>query len=398
MQSIRKALGGSRTSTAHLTADGFSVIQGGTSQSGENGIKIKNAHLNNFELGTTLGTGTFGRVRLVDYISKTDASTHVYAMKILKKTEILRLKQLAHVKNEIELLGELDHPFIVNMVSFFQDESRVYMILEYVPGGELFTYLRNEGRLQNDEANFYAAQIVLAFGYLHSRDVAYRDLKPENLLITRTGYLKIADFGFAKKIKDRTFTLCGTPEYLAPEIIQSKGHGCPADWWALGVLIFEMLAGFPPFYAESAIGIYQRILHGAVDYPQHIEGSAVQLLKKLLQADLTKRIGCLKNGVTDIVRSKWFANTDFRAIFQEKQAPAYIPTVLDEKDTSNFDQYPESKPGSTKPPHPEDASKFDEFDEILQRLENIHITTDKPEEEYAQQADQQQQLVEEVKP
>lgn len=130
------------------------------------------------------------------------------------------------------------------------------MLLDYACGGELFSLLRREGRFANDVALFFGAEIVLAFEYLHSMDIAYRDLKPENLLVDKDGHVKITDFGFAKTVKDKTYTLCGTPEYLAPEIIESKGHNMFVDWWALGILIFEMLAGYPPFYDDNPMGIY----------------------------------------------------------------------------------------------------------------------------------------------
>ncbi len=148
-----------------------------------------------------------------------------------------------------------------------QDAARLYMLCEYVPGGELFSYLRREGQLPEGAARFYAAEIVLAFEYLHSLSVLYRDLKPENLLLTAKGHVKITDFGFAKVVADRTYSLCGTPEYLAPEIIQSAGHGKGVDWWALGILLFEMMVGFPPFFADTPNGIYQKILAGAIDMP-----------------------------------------------------------------------------------------------------------------------------------
>jgi serine/threonine protein kinase len=153
------------------------------------------------------------------------------------------------------------------MVGHMQDAAKLYMLCEYVPGGELFSYLRREGQLPERAARFYAAEIVLALEYLHSLSVLYRDLKPENLLLTAAGHVKITDFGFAKVVADRTYSLCGTPEYLAPEIIQSAGHGRGVDWWALGILLFEMLAGFPPFYADTPNGIYQKILAGAIDMP-----------------------------------------------------------------------------------------------------------------------------------
>eukprot|EP01083_Nonionella_stella_P012428 35271_1 len=174
-----------------------------------------------FHLSKTLGTGTFGRVRLVHYTD--DAGRDwVLAFKMLRKSEIIRLKQVEHIKAEKDILTRINHPFIVNLFGWFQNKDFVYMIMEYVIGGEVFSQLRQCGRFSNEATRFYAAEIVLAFEYLHKRKIAYRDLKPENLLIDSDGHIKITDFGFAKEVEDRTWTLCGTPEYLAPEIIQSK--------------------------------------------------------------------------------------------------------------------------------------------------------------------------------
>jgi len=164
-------------------------------------------------------------------------------------------------------------------------------MLDYACGGELFTLLRREGRFANDVALFFATEIALAFEYLHSQDIAYRDLKPENLLIDKQGHVKITDFGFAKVVPDKTLTLCGTPEYLAPEIIQSKGHNKNVDWWALGVLIFEMLAGYPPFYDDNPLGIYHKIMDGYYEFPPHIEPKARDLVKSFLCADTSVRLG-----------------------------------------------------------------------------------------------------------
>ena len=214
--------------------------------------------IDDFELLDMLGTGTFGHVKLC----KHKATGNHFAIKVQKKHDVIRLKQVEHVLSEKKILASTDHPFIVRMPAAFQDSKNLYMVLELVIGGELFSHLRKAGRFSNETSRNYAAQIVLALCHLHERDIVYRDLKPENLLLDEKGYLKLTDFGFAKEVVDRTWTLCGTPEYLAPEIIQSKGHGKAVDWWALGVLTYEMLAGYPPFYDETQFQIYQKILLG----------------------------------------------------------------------------------------------------------------------------------------
>ena len=179
------------------------------------------------------------------------------------------------------------------------------MLFPYVCGGELFSYLRSAGRFNNNATLFYASEIVSSLDYLHSQDIVYRDLKPENLLLDREGHLKIIDFGFAKQVTDRTWTLCGTPEYLAPEIIQSKGHNKAVDWWALGILIYEMLAGYPPFFDDNPFGIYEKILTGKIIWPRHIDQVAKDLIKKLLVQDRTKRLGNMKNGSDDVKRHRY---------------------------------------------------------------------------------------------
>lgn len=203
------------------------------------------------------------------------------------------MKQVDHVISEFGILREINHPFLVNMLGFSQDDRYLYFSLEYIPGGELFTYLRNIGKLDSGQARFYAAQVGLMFEYLHSKNIVYRDLKPENLLIAADGYMKLTDFGFAKFLDGRTYTLCGTPEYLAPEILLNKGHGKPVDWWTLGILIYEMLAGIDPFSDEDPMAIYQKILKGKIRFPRNFDRNAKSLVKHLLVADLTKRYGNL---------------------------------------------------------------------------------------------------------
>ncbi|KNE59666.1 AGC/PKA protein kinase [Allomyces macrogynus ATCC 38327] len=317
----------------------------------------RHTRLEDLEIRQTLGTGSFGRVHLV---REKDTGKY-FAMKVLKKTEVVKHKQVEHTLNEKHILEQLQHPFLVNLHSSFQDASRLYIVMDYITGGELFTYLRRSQRFSNNVAKFYAGEVLLAFEYLHKRDIIYRDLKPENLLLDGQGHIKIIDFGFAKYVPDVTWTLCGTPDYLAPEIIQSRGYGKAVDWYALGVLIFEMLAGYPPFYDEDTIRMYQKILQGRVKWPSHFDPAARDLLKRLLTADLTKRYGNLKGGSKDIKTHRWFANLDWGKLYRKQIPPPYVPLNRGDGDTSNFDVYPEETEPYGRPGPDPYAHLFKDF-------------------------------------
>ncbi|KAM7177441.1 cAMP-dependent protein kinase catalytic subunit PRKX [Macrochelys suwanniensis] len=313
--------------------------------------------LEDLETLATVGTGTFGRVHLV----KEKMAKRYFALKVMSIPDVIRLKQEQHVHNEKSVLKEVNHPFLIRLFWTYHDERFLYMLMEYVPGGELFSYLRNMGRFNNSTGLFYSAEIICAIEYLHSKEIVYRDLKPENILLDKEGHIKLTDFGFAKKLVDRTWTLCGTPEYLAPEVIQSKGHGRAVDWWALGILIFEMLSGFPPFFDDNPFGIYQKILAGKIDFPRHLDLYVKDLIKKLLVVDRTRRLGNMKNGADDAKRHRWFRSIDWDAVPQRKLKPPIVPKVSNDGDTSNFEAYPEDDWNKTPPVAPKDLEIFQNF-------------------------------------
>ncbi|OIW32967.1 camp-dependent protein kinase catalytic subunit [Coniochaeta ligniaria NRRL 30616] len=305
--------------------------------------------LADFEILRTLGTGSFGRVHLV----QSRHNQRFYAVKVLKKAQVVKMKQVEHTNDERKMLGEVKHPFLITLWGTFQDAKNLYMVMDFVEGGELFSLLRKSGRFPNPVAKFYAAEVTLALEYLHTRNIIYRDLKPENLLLDRHGHLKITDFGFAKRVPDKTWTLCGTPDYLAPEVVSNKGYNKSVDWWSLGILIYEMLCGYTPFWdGGSPMKIYENIMKGKVKYPAYINPDAQDLLERLITADLTKRLGNLYGGSQDVKSHPWFAEVTWdRLARKDIDAPYTPPVKAGAGDASQFDRYPEEterygQPGS----------------------------------------------------
>ncbi|KAH6625826.1 kinase-like domain-containing protein [Boeremia exigua] len=295
--------------------------------------------LTDFAIQRTLGTGSFGRVHLV----QSKHNQRFYAVKVLKKAQVVKMKQVEHTNDERRMLQQVKHPFLITLWGTFQDSKNLYMVMDFVEGGELFSLLRKSQRFPNPVAKFYAAEVTLALDYLHSHNIIYRDLKPENLLLDRHGHLKITDFGFAKEVPDITWTLCGTPDYLAPEVVASKGYNKSVDWWSLGILIFEMLCGFTPFWdGGSPMKIYENILKSRVKYPPYIHPDAHDLLQKLITPDLTKRLGNLHGGSKDVMNHPWFAEVTWDRLQKKDIDAPYVPPVrAGVGDASQFDKYPE---------------------------------------------------------
>ncbi|XP_022114121.1 cAMP-dependent protein kinase catalytic subunit alpha-like [Pieris rapae] len=298
-----------------------------------------NASLGDFEKIKVLGTGAFGVV----YLSKYTKTGKYYAMKVMEKEKIVKMKQIEHSYYEKKILCGLNFPFVVYMKYFFKDNVYLYYVLPFVAGGEMFSHLRKLGKFDETTSKFYGAQVVLALEYLHSCELVYRDLKPENILIERTGYIKITDFGFCKLVRGRTWTLCGTPEYLAPEVILSKGYGMSVDWWSLGILLFEMSAGYPPFYASDPMRIYEKIVAGKYRCPSHFTPDLKDILSHILQVDITKRYGNLKDGALDFKNHKWFRDIDWDSLLNNRLQAPFVPKIRSPGDTSYFENYDDEK-------------------------------------------------------
>jgi CRP-like cAMP-binding protein len=303
---------------------------------------VSNIPFENLDAIKTLGTGTFGRVK----IAKDKVTGKVYALKILQKAQIVAFRQQKNVMNEKMILMQANHPFVLQLIQTFKNRDCLFMLLELVQGGELFSLLHNQGgKIESKKAQFYAACVLSVLSFLHEKSILYRDLKPENLLIDAQGYIKVVDFGFAKIVKDRTFTLCGTPEYLAPELVLGKGHNKGVDYWALGVLIYEMLNGVSPF-ADTQRGdqmtICRNILKGKLEFPNKLrDNDAKDLIKQLLHRDPTFRIGSLKDGAEDIKRHAWFKDLNWSDLLAKKLTAPWIPPLANELDSSNFEDYEE---------------------------------------------------------
>lgn len=296
--------------------------------------------LTDFQILRTLGTGSFGRVHLV----RSNHNGRFYALKVLKKQTIVKLKQVEHTNDERRMLSVVSHPFLIRMWGTFQDAEQVFMVMDYIEGGELFSLLRKSQRFPNPVAKFYAAEVCLALEYLHANEIIYRDLKPENILLDRNGHIKITDFGFAKYVPDVTYTLCGTPDYIAPQVISTKPYNKSVDWWSFGIYIYEMLAGYTPFYDANAMKTYENILNAELKFPPFFNADAQDLLSKLIERDLSKRLGNLQNGSEDVKNHPWFSEVVWEKLLSRNIETPYEPPIQQgQGDTSQFDRYPEEE-------------------------------------------------------
>ncbi|KAL4640884.1 ribosomal protein S6 kinase alpha-2 [Arapaima gigas] len=315
-----------------------------------------------FELLKVLGQGSYGKVFLVRKIKGSDKG-QLYAMKVLKKAT-LKVRDRVRSKMERDILAEVNHPFIVKLHYAFQTEGKLYLILDFLRGGDLFTRLSKEVMFTEEDVKFYLAELALALDHLHSLGIIYRDLKPENILLDEEGHIKITDFGLSKEAIDhdkRAYSFCGTIEYMAPEVVNRRGHTQSADWWSFGVLMFEMLTGSLPFQGKDRKETMALILKAKLGMPQFLSPEVQSLLRALFKRNPTNRLGAGPDGVEEIKRHQFFATIDWNKLYRKEIKPPFKPAVGRPEDTFHFDPEFTSRTPTDSPGVPPSANAHQLF-------------------------------------
>ncbi|XP_061415674.1 serine/threonine-protein kinase Sgk2-like isoform X3 [Lethenteron reissneri] len=309
-----------------------------------------------FDFMKIIGKGSFGKVLL----AKHKADGKFFAVKVLQKESILKRKEEKHIMAERNvLLKNVKHPFLVGLHYSFQTTDKLYFVLDYINGGELFFHLQREQCFMEPRARFYSAEMASAIGYLHSLNIVYRDLKPENILVDHEGHLKLTDFGLCKEgilPNDTTSTFCGTPEYLAPEVLRKQAYDRTVDWWCLGAVLYEMLYGLPPFYNMDTTVMYDNILNKPLQLPPITTNATRSILEGLLQKDREKRLGA-KGDFLEIKNHVFFSPINWEDLYNKKIKPPFDPNVLGPSDLSHFD------PAFTEEPVPGSVCRSGEEEE-----------------------------------
>lgn len=280
-------------------------------------------------------------------------------VKIMSKVKMLRINQVVNVTKEKNVLAAWTCPQIISSLHTFQDRSNLYLVLEFMAGGDLFQHLCDVRRLSLGPARFYACEILLALGYIHGCDHVYRDLKPENILMDASGHVKLADMGFCKELKagERTYTTCGTADYMAPEVMRCQGYNRSADYWAFGVLVYEMLTGMAPFASKSDRERHAKILSAAILYPSDFNLHAKDLVARLCVVDISHRLGMMAAGIEEIQDHQFFADVDWRAMSEGTIKPPFVPRVRTQADWDT--RLPMFLPAEKEETlHPEDEAAF----------------------------------------
>jgi serine/threonine protein kinase len=323
-------------------------------------VKGEKVSVEDFDLLNLVGKGSFGKVMQV----RKKSNGKIYAMKVLDKKHILDHNEVEHTLAEKNILQRIVHPFLVNLNWSFQTADKLYFILDFVNGGELFYHLQREKKFPEERVRFYAAEILLALEHLHENGIIYRDLKPENLLLTEEGHICLTDFGLCKEginsEDDRTITFCGTPEYLAPEVLKGKGYGKAVDWWSYGSLVYEMLCGLPPFYSQDIQEMYRKIMTEKLKFPPTVGADARDMLERLLQRDIELRL----KDPEKIKAHPFFKQINWDALYNKRVKPPYVPSVSGPDDIRHIDETFTSEMPTLTPSDPTaiDVSEQENFE------------------------------------
>ena len=299
----------------------------------DNGIEKIN--LDDYKIEQKIGRTNLGYV----YLCHNTRQKKEYIMKIFKKIDVLQTKTVERLTNEFNILSYIYHPFIIELKGINNTNPyTLNFLFEFVPGGTLLSLLKSKKRFPKKYAEFYLASTVTVVDYLHKKNILYRDIQPENILINNNGYIKLCDFSFAKKIEnnDYTYSMCGNPEYYSPEMINKQAYNISSDFWALGILLYEMLVGCTPFQDHDPIKMYQKITKSKIIFPKLMDMNSKMIIKQFLTVDINKRLGCSKRGVVDIVESPFFEGFDWKGLLYRTLEPPFIPVVNGPMDTSNF--------------------------------------------------------------
>ncbi|KAK9718588.1 hypothetical protein K7432_005390 [Basidiobolus ranarum] len=334
--------------------------------SSTNGIKTT---LEDFHLIKVIGKGCMGKVLLVNEYT----SGKLMALKAISKEWVILHREIEHTKSERNILAtvtSVQHPFLIRLHHSFQTKSQLFLVLDYYPGGDIATQLGKWHSFSPERCKFYAAEIVLGIQELHRLGIVYRDLKPENILIADDGHIVLTDFGLSKQISDSSYhfnspttnTFCGTAEYLAPEVLRAEDYGFPVDWWSLGTLLYEMLTGITPFWAENHAQMYHRVLQDDLEFPEDLDEETMGFLAGLLERDPNRRLGSGANGAEDVKSHPYFKEIDWDMLYNKEITSPYIPSLNDEQDLSNFDEtFLEMTPRLSPPKHHLSSSVQDCF-------------------------------------
>ena len=300
-------------------------------------LQEKKASVKNFSMLRVIGKGSFGKVIL----AKHNRSDQMYAIKVMEKEIIIEQDAVDRIMSEHNvLLANEAHPFVVSLHYSFQTPLKLYFVLDYVNGGELYFHLNRETKFSAVRSMFYAAELASALGFLHGLNILYRDLKPENILLDRHGHIMLTDFGLCKEHippGGTTSTFCGTPEYLAPEMLDKQPYGRAVDWWCLGCVLYEMIFGLPPFYSQDWSEMYEKILHSPLKFPSQIPPSCKSILGGLLARNPAERLGGGMEDVVALQKHSFFKSIDWAKLDRREINPPFDPNVSNSMDLKNFD-------------------------------------------------------------